>query len=226
VFLPVLINIILSYFLIVLGILQYRKFKDQTDKPTGYILISLIILIFIFAFPLYETNYVLRFNALLFIPQSLLILNLILINKKNTLPFSISLILITAIYAIMYFREDKKPCIDEQAYRDLQNFKSYIPAYRDSTIIITKHGLEFWTAWALNVKVGNDRAMDKIKLDNYKSVIFLLPKIEPDNRPHGKKPFHKPPFTGNGPPPMGNFVPASFKLIYSSPYFNAYQILN
>ena len=94
--------------------------------------------------------------------------------------------------------------------------------------------MEFWTAWALNVKVGQDRAMDKIGLDKYINVILLQQKNEEKQGPPGGKPLHKtgkgmaghPPMGPGMGPRMGRPVPENFKLIYSSSNLNAYQKLN
>ena len=75
--LPVLLNTFISYALAVFGVFQYRQHKHNTDNVTGCITLSLAVLIFIFAFPFYESQYAQRFNALLFVPQSLLVFNLI-----------------------------------------------------------------------------------------------------------------------------------------------------
>jgi hypothetical protein len=211
--LPLFVNTLFSYGLAIFGIIQYRKFKNEIDEATKVILILLIILIFIFGFPLFEIHYVQRFNVLLFIPQSLLIVNLIRINIKNTIPLSIFLLLITAIFSFIYFKQEKKAIIDDLAYRDFQNIKKHIPVNSDSTIIITRHGIEFWTAWALNVKVGNDRSLDKLKLDNYNTVFLLQPKNELGNRP--RKPNH---FHDQG-------IPKKSQLIYSSLYFNMFRLV-
>ena len=232
--LPLMLNTFISYALAVFGVFQYRKLKNTTDQVSKYMTLSLIFLIFIFAFPLYEGQYVQRFHVLLFVPQSLLIFNLIRMNNKLELPFSISLVLITLAFTFIYFNEEKKPCIDELAYRDLQNIKTYIPTDRAETIILARHGLEFWTAWNLNMKVANERTMDNLGLEKYKHIIFLQQKNEERQGPMGRRPMHKPENGDGGHPPMGpgigmrmgHPVPENFKLIYSSPYFNAYQKLN
>lgn len=211
IFLPVLLNTIFSYFLVIFGIIQYRKFKNETEKYIQYIIIALIVVIAIFVFPLYETQYVLRFNALLFVPQSLLIIYLIRINRKLAVYFSILLVFITVSFSSIYFTDDKKPCIDDLSFQDLQNLKKYIPENKDSTIIITRHGLEFWTSWALQVEVANDRSMDELNLENYKNILFLQPKKEYGKRPHQKRPFHE------------RSIPENSLLIYSSEYFNVFK---
>jgi len=225
--LPLLVNCVVSYSLAIFGFFQYRKFKNQTDIVTQYLVLILSIYILIFAFPLYKSDYVQRFSILLFIPQILLIVNLIRMNTKLALPFSIPMILLTAYFTFGYLKDPKKPCIDNFEFQDLKNIKSYISENKDSTIIIAKHGLEFWTAWALNVKVGNERAMNQLDTSKYKNIIILQQKNElrerPPKRPPFPLPFHKPPIQKNGQPPMELRIPENFTLIYSSQYFNAYR---
>lgn len=185
--------------------------------------LTLIVLLAVFAFPVYDQQYFERFNVLLFIPQLLLIAYLIRMNQKLALPFSISLVLLTTFSIFMYFSEEKKPCIDDQTFHDLQNIHKYVAENKENSIIIARHGLEFWTAWALNVNVVQDRAMDKIGLEKYSIVIFLQQKNEDKQGPFGRRPLHKPEIGMSGSPPMGRPVPGNFKLIYSSSYLNAYQ---
>lgn len=229
-FLPIFVNTVISYGLAIFGILQYRKHK--TDQVTGTITLSLAVLILIFAFPLFDHQYAQRFHVLLFVPQSLLVFNLIRMNNKLALPFSISLALLTLAFSLLYFNEEKKPCIDELAYRDLQNIKPYINANNSESIVVARHGIEFWTAWNLNVKVGNDRSIENLGLEKYKNVIFLQEMNEERQGPSGRR--HRPDGGEGGHPPRGpgmspsngRPIPENSKLIYSSPYFNAYQKLN
>jgi hypothetical protein len=228
---PLLLNILLSYFLAGFGILQFRKFKSKLDEASGKMMLTLIFLVSVFAFPLVDMEYFQRFNVMLFVPQLLLIAYLIRLNHKLALPFSISLVLLTTLSIFMYFSEAKKPCIDDLAFRDLQNIKKYLPENKENSIIIARHGLEFWTAWALNVSVGQDRAMDKIGLDKYSNVIILQQKNEERQGPLGRRPLHKPGIglVGHRPmgpgmgPEKGSPVPENFKLFYSSSSFNVYH---
>jgi hypothetical protein len=236
--LPLLVNSLFSYFLVVFSIFQYRKIREGMDIVDEHMIVTLIIMLVIFAFPFYETQYVHRFNLLLFIPQILLISYLIRINQKFIGLFSISLVLLTSFSIFSYFSEAKKPVINDQEFQDLQNINTYLRDNKDSTIIIARHGLEFWTAWALNVKVANDRAMDQLVVDKYNNMIILQQKTGFGERPPGNKPPSQPPFAEIGPsparPPMGRqdgssmgfHLPENFKLFYSSTYFNAYQKLN
>ena len=226
--LPLLFNALFSWFLVIFGFFQFRKHKYGIDKITGYMILTLTGLIAIFAFPFYETQYVHRFSAMLFIPQALMILYLIRINLKLALPFSISLVLLTTVSIFMYFMEAKKPAIDDQEFQDLQNINTYLPDNKDSTIVIARHGIEFWTAWALNVKVGNDKSIDLNDLDKYKNIIILQQKNGFGERPPRNKPSSRQPFNNSEKalmgPPMERPIPENFKPIYSSPYFKAFRL--
>jgi len=231
---PLLLNTLFSYFLVGFGFFQLRKLKNRLDKVSEKMILTLIILVAIFAFPFVDMEYFQRFNVLLFVPQLLLIAYLIRINQKSALPFSILLVLLTTLSIFMYFSEEKKPCIDDQTFNDLQNIKKYLPENKENSIIIARHGLEFWTAWALNVRVGQDRAIHKIELDKYSNVILLQQKNEERQGSFGTRLLRKPRIGMGGPPLMGpgmdsrigHPVPENFKLIYSSSNLNAYQKLN
>jgi hypothetical protein len=237
-----LFNVFISLSLAASGFYQFIKYSGN-NKVTEYLVLILSIILVIFALPVYDSEYFNRFNVLLFVPQSLLILYLIRMNQKFAVPFSILLILITLLSIFTTISEGKQPCIDEVAYQDLQNLKKYLPDNKENSIIITEHGLEFWTAWALNVKVGQERAMNKINWDKYRNITILRQKNKVGRRGPGIRPMpgqrfkkgeHPPigpsmePPTGvpsgqPNEPPMGPPLPENFKLVYSSPYFNAYQ---
>lgn len=228
--LPLLINVIFSYFLVIFGILQFRKFKSKLGKVSEYMILPLFVMLAVFAFPVFDQQYFQRFNVLLFIPQLLLIACLIRMNQKLALPFSVSLVLLTILSFFLYFSERKKPCIDDQTFHDLQNINKYVAENKENSIIIARHGPEFWTAWVLNVNVVQDRAMDKIGLEKYSHVIFLEQKNKNGQEPFGRRLKHKPGIEKSGPESVGLHegrpVPENFKLIYSSSSLNAYQKMN
>jgi hypothetical protein len=204
--LPILVNVLFSWLLVGLGIFQFRKFRNKLDKASAYMLVTLIVMLAIFAFPLYDQQYFQRFNVLLFIPQLLLILHLIRLNQKFAVPFTISLVLLTTLSIFMYFSEEKRPCIDDLAFQDLQNINKYLPENKENSIVIASHGLEFWTAWALNVKVGQDRATEKIGLDKYRNVIFLRQKGGLRTESFGGRPSRKPGTGMGGHPPLESTI--------------------
>jgi hypothetical protein len=217
-FIIVLLNCLFSYSLCTIAWFQYRKFKNQIPKASSAMLIALILVILIFVFPMYEANYVIRFQALLFMPQGLLIFYLIKIRTTWASTFSMILLLFTLGLSIVYFNQKHEPAIEMAAYHDLQNLNKSIIKDKDSSIVIARHGIEFWTAFALGIKVANDRAINSIEQKNYKQIIFLNVKEERKRRPNHHKPI--------GEPNRGPMRQNQGKLIYHSKYLDAFELKN
>jgi hypothetical protein len=57
------------------------------------------------------------------------------------------------------------------AFRELQSFQSSLP--RGNVIIVARHGLEWWTAWAMNVKITNNIKTVMNTWDKYDAVLVL-----------------------------------------------------
>ena len=105
----------------------------------------------------------------------------------------------------------KPPVISNEAYNDLKKLE-YIIDKPDKTIIIARHGLEWWVAWELQTKVAQDKGIDQIVFEKYQKVIILEQKKGINQMHPGKiSPFHEP------------LTPPENKLIYTSEYFNAYE---
>lgn len=83
----------------------------------------------------------------------------------------------------------------------------------NETIIIARHGLEWWTAWALHTKVGQDKAIDSVFFENYKNVIFIT-QISGFSKDRQRTPFHEP------------SVPENSEIIFSSEYFELFKLNN
>lgn len=105
----------------------------------------------------------------------------------------------------------KPPSINAEVFNDLKKLETQIDE-PDKTIIVARHGLEWWAAWGLRTKVAQDKAVDQKMLGKYEQIIFLVQKKGINQMHAGKdSPFHEP-----MPPPKS-------KLIYISEYFNAYE---
>ncbi len=203
-----LFNYLFSYLLIGLSLFYvfYRKNDSLTFAKNMLIVFS--VLLFILSFPLLDTGYSKRFNLFLFIPQTMIILFLNpFIKQKTKTALSIILVLssITAVFSMTM--RLKPPIISQQAFQDLANIEEYITEPRN-TLIIARHGLEWWTAWQLHVKVAQDIAVNRETFQNYQN-IFSLIQLKGQNQihPFQKNPFHEP------------FYPKERKPVYRSLYF-------
>jgi hypothetical protein len=64
------------------------------------------------------------------------------------------------------------PIISETAYRELRTLAARIP-HPERTLIVTRHGVEWWTAWTLHTRVAQGRAVRVDDWQKYDEVLFL-----------------------------------------------------
>ncbi len=106
--------------------------------------------------------------------------------------------------------------MNKQLYADLINMKSKV-SFNDKSIIISRHGLEYWLMWILKV---NAIRKDEVTEDYrrwYKDIyIIRQKKLKPPFGPAGINglPFQEPSITKNT------------KLIFTSDYFDLYKVLS
>lgn len=208
---PDFLNILFSIFLAIFGIITL---KTKSSKLTSYqkaIIFSSIVCLLTLSFPLLDGEYFKRLGLLLFIPQIILILQTIpTFSVRQLKTISIFLFVFTSLSIFAVSGHSKETVIDTSAYENLKKLNSVIENGNE-TIIIARHGLEWWTAWALHTKVGQEKAIDKDFIEKYKNIIFIT-QINGFSDDKQRTPFHEP------------AVPQNSKLIFSSHYFKAFKI--
>lgn len=170
---PDIVNILFSLSLAILGI-SFLKNKNYTyiSYQKGFILASIILLIAL-SFPFLEGQYFRRLSLYLFIPQIVIII-LIAQQAKKNLFFKISYLLyfITFVSCLMVMGRPKKGVIDHKSFEDLKLMKAVI-INNDKTIVVAKHGLEWWAAWVLHTKVAQEKAIGEDFNHKYENIYFL-----------------------------------------------------
>jgi len=104
------------------------------------------------------------------------------------------LILIAALVpTAMKVKEGARPIISVEAQRELQTLAASVedPAH---TLIVARHGLEWWTAWTLHTHIAQAQALQPEDWTNYKYVWFI------EQKQGMQMPFGP---GGGGPPVMG-----------------------
>jgi hypothetical protein len=64
------------------------------------------------------------------------------------------------------------PIISEAAHRELQSLAPKITKPQ-RTLVVTRHGVEWWTAWTLHTRVAQSRALRTEDWQKYDAVLFL-----------------------------------------------------
>jgi hypothetical protein len=99
-------------------------------------------------------------------------------------------------------RDGGRPVVSEDGLRELRSLAPLI-ANPDKTLVVARHGTEWWAAWALHTHIAQVPAMRTSDWQNFEAVFFLRSKN--DNRPPpggGPGGFFLPGIF-SGPPPPG-----------------------
>ncbi len=107
------------------------------------------------------------------------------------------------------------PIISEDAFAELQTLAAKV-TQPGRTLVVARHGLEWWTAWALRTHVAQSRALSAEDWQDYEEVLFIQEKGGPGGSrsfgPEGRRPpgrrddrgmFAGPPGGFGGGPPLG-----------------------
>ncbi len=142
--LPIILYLVSSLVFIGAGMYVLLD-KDVTllklDRRT---IITLLIASLILSFPMIGKEYLLRFSLIIFIPQSILLLIRFGYLKGPSRMFMkifISVIVLLSIFITS--RVKRAPILSENEVEDLHLLKKRI-ADPESTLVISRHGLEWW----------------------------------------------------------------------------------
>jgi hypothetical protein len=105
-------------------------------------------------------------------------------------------------FAMPWLARGAHPIISEAAYRELQTLASHV-SHPQRTLVVTRHGVEWWTAWALHTRVAQAKAVRTEDWSRYDTVLFLQskergPGFGPPDAALGRGPRAR---FGHGPPP-------------------------
>lgn len=158
------------YALLYYGYRILRK-QNRTEKNSKIFQITLV-LIALLTFPLINGDYARRLNMMLIVPIAVL-LPYLLANTDNIFQkrLSLGVWLLTLIPALGSLPM-KQASIDEAAFEDLMSLRDEIEL-PENTLIIARHGLEWWANWSFHTKVGNSRAIQDQLHEQYEQILFL-----------------------------------------------------
>ena len=127
-------------------------------------------------------------------------------NKRALI--AVMLIMMVAPVPVMWGTRNVK-CITDEAYQDLFKLGAAIEN-PDETLIITRHGLEFWAVWALDVDVSHGRDLTDEVVESYDAVYYLRQKKGIGN-------FG--PFGPGGPPFPEVVIPPDSEIVYQDEFY-------
>lgn len=205
-------NVLFSVLLVVLMIRMLRRRRAEMEEYERKIMLVLLILIVILAFPFYRIEYGRRLGLMLVIPQSIVLL-LLFPSLRGHAASVLSYALLALVLLTVSFRllQPKPLAITEESYADMKRLGSRIsdPA---NTLIFARHGLEWWVAWELRVKIASAYLeVDDQMMDKYNQIYFLVQKKGENLIYPGKTSIFIQPV-----------VPDNSELVYDSEYFEMF----
>ncbi|MFC1780471.1 hypothetical protein ACFLY9_02145 [Patescibacteria group bacterium] len=170
-----MINAIYSYIICALGIILFiRKRQIITGVNRALLLTSILTAIFL-SFPLLDDEWATRLYLMAYIPASIVlifILGFIVANRKRNIIGIFTILLLIVPLPIMWqFR--RQMCLTEESFNDLYNLKEIITE-PDKSVIIARHGLEWWASWVLETDISHGRDITEEIRENYEHVYFLV----------------------------------------------------
>jgi hypothetical protein len=143
---------------------------------------------------------------------SFVLLQLHAAKLRNALAAIMTLALV--IPGIVRVTQGGRPIITVQAAEELHAMSSQVSA-PEKTLIVVRHGLEWWTAWYLHTHIAHENVLSAQDWKNFDHVYFLrqkggmqmsvMPGAPGPNGPADRRPDRRPDFAGAGfPPPDGD----------------------
>lgn len=208
---PNFINVFLANLSAILGIILFIIKKKEIPINEKILLLTSASMAAFTASPFLESELGNRLYMMAYVPSAIVTVFLLKYTYSKWLRVTLSvLILALTVFlapAAVYIRSGK--CITDEAYQDLLKLKSVIKN-PDKTLIITRHGLEYWSAWALEVDVGSGRDMTDEDLKKYDAVYYL-------RQESGQGNFG--PFGPGGPSFPEVKIPEDAKIVFQDNFF-------
>jgi len=152
--------------------------KEKPERYDRKVFVILLISIGFFSLPVLGREYFNRFSMILFIPMFILILQLFSISARAVKRVIVIAISLTVASSFIYMiSKPKTPALSQDAYADLKKFGDMLENPH-STLVIPRHGIEWWTTWELRTKIGGTGSLDQESFRKYDQVLVLVHKTE------------------------------------------------
>ncbi|WP_243347397.1 hypothetical protein [Parabacteroides sp. FAFU027] len=196
---PRLAFFVILNILSILSVVVYFRIRKCLTKNERKILLVIVLWYICLTSPLLPRDIYERLLFIALVPLSIILIYALYHLPRKTamttaVVFSLFILLTVATLPKRY------PVLSVQQLNELSDLSRFIK-HPAKTIIITQHGLEWWTAWTLRTKVGLPSGLKQTEIPNYADVFFLIPSKEQDIS-----------------------IPKSSSLISNGQYFSLYKI--
>lgn len=156
---------------------------------------------------------------------------------------------LTAATSIPLLSRGGHPTISVAAFEELRALTAQV-TQPNRTLVVARHGLEWWSAWTLHTHIAQSRAVLASDWSKYDTVLFIQEKgtrrhggERPDRKPMdpfrrdrgGASPDGEPPMDRRGPPPgfggpqggppmMEAEIPSDAEILHDGTYFRLARV--
>ncbi len=165
--------VIFSNIIAIVSLLLWRR-SSRYAAPTKALLAGAIVTSFLLASPFINQEWATRFYLMSYLSVAICIGFLLSLVSKGWLSgIAIFLVLVVSVASGMsVLSVVRVPSIPESSYEELYSL-SYKIKDPGRTLVIARHGLEWWAAWVLHTAVSEEYNVSPDAWERYESVYFL-----------------------------------------------------
>lgn len=169
-----IVVLVTNHLIVLFSILNLAKTWKTRDISSKSTIISLIVTSLVLSSPLIGMDYAARFFLLSFMPISMLMMVVFVIDNSNqksnnSIIITASIVVLISLVSVIQFKPI--PAISEAEYRDLSSFKTACGDKHD--IVVTKHGFEWWCSWVTKMPVIQQYQVEPDLWLEYDNVVYL-----------------------------------------------------
>jgi hypothetical protein len=170
----VLVNFIVLNLLSITGTIYLFIRRKRFDPNERIFVLGIAFTALFLSSPLIGLEWSERFMNIsaVFIVVEFIFIYKVLTNRIIRIA-GLSFFVLTMVYSSRPAMLGKRSHITETAYQELKKIKQHVK-FKDKTILITRHGLEWWSGFLLDTKIGQDFSLTKSEFDNYDDVYVLV----------------------------------------------------
>jgi hypothetical protein len=204
-----ILSVTIAIVICILAFIIVRNHRTSFSKTERIVVLSSAICLGVFSFPMLDMEFFRRLSLFAFVLEAIILLFVVRnLNRRQIAIISIALLIYTTVSVAAMLVKSKPASIRKAAYNDLANLGQTVAG--DQSIIIARHGLEWWTAFRLGVKVAQAKAIDDTLWKNNVHV-FVLHQTDGFGIPPEMSPFREP------------HLPPAAEKVYESAYFRLYR---
>ncbi|MBT3243137.1 MAG: hypothetical protein HN352_08300 [Bacteroidetes bacterium] len=186
--------LIITHTFAIVTVIISSYYKNVLDNNKFRLAMASSITALIFSTPLIGTEWALRLVMMAHIPLILSWAVLLPVLSNKSQQWLSSFLIITLALSIFAATTGNRPSsIHPDALSELHEMDQVLQI-NDDDLVLARHGLEWWTAWALNCKIAQTHMMETSLFSNYRRIYLLNQHYRPNKQYHrGQVQFEEPP---------------------------------